>query len=175
MENTAESISIAISWYSLFKLATMSLISFAAINILRPLLFIFRDWVVWEYINKKLLNKELSTSIRQAVSSRLQLEYKYIHEIVADYSDPNEPLFSIGETAVEKVEFDNYRSAKELIHKRYIANANIITRRKMQLKRIDKYFDQNTYPLVDKEIEAVELSYKDRYTLESIYRPRGIV
>lgn len=130
--------------------------------------------MVWEYINKKILDKELSKSISKVVSSDAQLDCVYVHEAYADYMDPNNPLYSIGETAVGESEYNSYVSTQEALRNRRLNNFNIVVRRKMQLKRIDKYFDQNTYSLIDKEIEETKSLYREKYTLDSIYRPQGL-
>lgn len=108
----------------------------------KPMVMVWRDRWLWQYIERKYLTKEVRKDISTAGTLRRinATSYPWHAMIVGGKSRVS---YQIGDAAVSKDEYDNYRESKNNKITRLIELEQRITSHAVQVDRLLKHFSQD--------------------------------
>lgn len=111
-------------------------------TIIKPMIMVWRDRWLWQYIEKKHLTKEIRRDISTAGSIRRikAAEYPWHAMIVGGKSGC---AYQIGDKEVSKTEYDHYRESKINKNNRLRELEYRITSHAVQVDRLLKHFAQD--------------------------------
>jgi len=161
------------SWADVAKVFVAGTLTFSFSYLLKPLLLLARDYIVWAYIDLRIINKDLSLSADRHALAYLDLTKKYTY-LTSIQVDRKVTRYFIGDTEVHKEEFDSYRSFRDSARTRFFKEKQFLNRRAIWLNRLVRHYEQNEKSIIEDIVEERIESSESMTVYAEPYRIRGI-